>query len=112
MRELIPWLTDTVWNLRPKTKSQIGRAPVCICRLSWSTPPAPVVAVDLMRHAVHVDARTYSLADRHSMEFAAEDDEPGFKLIQAVDVGLDPYSVDLDAVISWADAVRLDRVQL
>ena len=46
------------------------------------------------------------------MEFAAEDNEPGFKLIQAVDVGLDPCSVDLDAVISWADAVRLDRVKV
>ena len=79
---------------------------------SRSMHHASVVAVDLMRHAVHLDARPYSLADRDDVEFAAEDNEPGFKLIQAVDVGLDPYAVDLDAVISRADAVRFDGVEV
>ena len=73
---------------------------------------ASVVAVNLVRDAVHVNAGGDALADRNDMKFAAEDGQPGFELIQAVNVSLDANTVDLDAVISRANALGPDGIKV
>src|ERR1039457_6587915 len=72
---------------------------------------APVVSIHLMGHSVHFNVRTHALAYRDDMEATPEDGQPTFKLIQAVDVGLDAHAVDLDPIILRTEAVSLHRVE-
>src|SRR5438477_2179917 len=70
-----------------------------------------VVTIDLVRHAVDFDARADTLADRDDMEATPEDRQPTLELVQAIDVGCDAHSVDLDPIILRTETVSLHRVE-
>jgi hypothetical protein len=67
---------------------------------------AAVIAVDAVGHAVNFDAVVQSLNDGYNVKSPSEGGEPMFKLSQTVDMGVDARSIDVDAVLLRAQAIR------
>ncbi len=73
---------------------------------------AAIISIHLVRNAIHVDSGLHSLGDRDDMKPAPEGSQPAFELAPPINMRLDLFSIHLDSILLWPNAIGLHGVEL